>query len=143
MKATADLFLYTTRRGLGAAGEMKVKEALEKQGYPVDASHSHKCGDLTAFDRLARPIYIEVKTARQNKRGEWCFTLFKKDNHTDHRACDFVILLAVLKTGLAIPFVIPCEKVQRVTAITFHTHPQSYAGKYAYYRQNINELRLK
>lgn len=145
MPATADFFLCNTRRALGAAGELKVAEALIAQGFEVDASHPHKSGDLRVFDEWGDVFYVEVKTARQNARKEWCFTLYKLwqgRECTDHRSCDFVVLLAVLKSGQAIPFVIPCDKLQRVKAISF-SHPQTYAGKYSYYRQNIKELRLK
>lgn len=146
MTATADFYLANTRRALGAAGECKIKEALEAQGFTVDASHPHKSGDLRVFDAQGNILYVEVKTARQNARKEWCFTLYKRwqgRECTDHRSCDFVILLAVLKSGQAIPFVIPCSKIGSVKAITLATHPQTYAGKYSYYRQNIKELRLQ
>lgn len=137
--------LAHTRRALGTAGEIAVAQALEASGYSVSSPHTPKRGDLLVFDPAGNRFKVEVKTARQNARKEWCFTLFKRwqgRECADHRSCDFVVLLAVLKFGDSVPFVIPCAQVARITAITLYHHPLDYSGKYSTYRRNIKELRL-
>lgn len=150
MQATADFFLATTRQALGTAGEMKVKEALEASGFTVDASHPYKCGDLRVFDRAGNILYVEVKTARSSRsktREGFNFSLYRKIPNgrvcTDHRGTDYTILLCVLKSGNCVPFVIPTREIARITQITVPPDTWNYAGKYARFRQNINELRLQ
>lgn len=142
MNTTADFYLAMTRNVLGLAGELKVKEALEAQGFQVDTHPVKKFGDLRAISPQGEVFYIEVKTARQNSRKQWCFTLIKRKK-TDCSHCDYVIMLAILKSGQAIPFVVPVGAIERLTAITLPKHPLEYAGIYAQYRQNIKELRLQ
>ncbi len=125
-----------TRRGIGALGERLAAGLLEKAGYLVSFTrYGEKRGDLVAIDQTTgEVIRIEVKTSRRGKDRRWRFTLHKR-GCTDHRHADVVILLAVLKSGRAIPFVVPVEAIQHVHAVTICSHPEAYGGKLAVYRQ--------
>lgn len=141
-----DWFLVNTRRALGAAGEIAVAQALVASGYLVDNPHNAKAGDLSVFDSDGHKFKVEVKTARLNTEKRFCFTLYKRwqgRECADHRSCDFVVLLCVLKSGAAVPFVLPTSAVRFQKSIAIGQDPRGYAGKYAQYRQSLKELRLK
>ncbi len=137
--------LYSTRRAIGAAGEITIAKALESVGWSVDNPHTAKKGDLLCYSKTGREVRIEVKTARRNVRGEYCFTLIKSDKYgsADHRSTDFTIFLCLTKSGIPVPFVIPTCEIRDQRSLTITSHPLDYAGKYARFRQNIRNLRLK
>jgi hypothetical protein len=55
---------------------------------------------------------------------------------------DFVILLAVTKMGTIFPFVLP-GVINMPKHISISTHPTTYTGKYARFRQQPGCLRLE
>lgn len=128
------------RKGIGAAGEMTARLLFEKAGYAVRLAGRHR-GDLTVIDTTTgESTNIEVKTARRGKGGKWRFTLFKQ-GCTNHLDADYVLLLAVLKSGRCVPFLVPVDKLADQKQAVITSHPDSYTGKLAAYRQ-IGDLRL-
>lgn len=131
---------------VGLYGEQIVAAALREQGYQVEHfRRGTKRGDLVATDpETGEVITIEVKTSRRGASGFYQWTLFKRDKYgaTNHRYSDIVVLLAALKTGRVVPFVIPVNAIRNLHSIKFRTHPQDYAGRYARYRQKIHNLDL-
>jgi hypothetical protein len=122
-------------RQIGGIGEIWLSEALKNQGYEVTPGiQGQKRGDLLAIDpQSGEMTRIEVKTARKCKDGKWRFTLAKK-GHTDHRHADKVALLAVLKTGDVVVFMIPVEEISRQQQAVITSHPERYNGKLAQWR---------
>lgn len=123
----------------GAHGEQLAANMLQRAGYLVDfVPQRDHAGDLRATDPATGETWrIEVKTARREASGRWQFLMRKADRHgvTDCANADLVMLLAVLKTGQAVPFIIPCPALAGVQKITIPSHPEEYAGKWASYRQ--------
>ena len=120
-------------RGIGAAGELTARLMFERAGYQVStAAKLH--GDLCCIDPDTGEMkHVEVKTARQAKDKKWRFTLVSKG--TNHRHADFVLLLAALKSGRVIPFLIPVEAIANQRQAVICSHPESYSGKLAQFRQ--------
>lgn len=129
-----------SRSGIGALGERYVGAALEKQGWQVSYQHCNKQGDLRAWNpETGEIVRIEVKTARRNADGNWCFNLFKKGK-TSVLHADVVILLAVLKSGRPVPFIVPVTAIANRHYIKLSRHPEEYAGQLAQYRRKEIEL---
>lgn len=123
-----------TRRNIGTWGKLTVYQRLEKAGWLVSFCHCEKRGDLRATNPLTGEVlYIEVKTARQGRDKKWRFTLVK-DGCTDYRDSDKVVLLAVLKSGDVVPFIIPVSEIPSRRQICITSHPASYTGWAASYR---------
>jgi len=124
-----------SRRGIGAMGERIAAQLLEKSSYQVSFTRPReKRGDLRAVDPATGQVHlIEVKTARRCKDGKWRFTLYLK-NKINHRHADTVMLLAVLESGRAIPFVIPSNILANQHQAVITSHPETYTGKLAAYR---------
>lgn len=59
--------LTDTARSVGLYGEVYLSNTLEKRGLRV--STSHKAGDLTVINPDGELVHVEVKTARQDKKG--------------------------------------------------------------------------
>lgn len=131
-------YMEQTARAVGMAGELYAAVALEKQGFEVSFTHpGEQRGDLRVVDPKTGVVWhIEVKTARRGKRG-WQFILRKDDKagKTDCRHADFVILLAVMKSGRNVPFIIPVHEIGEQQKITITSHPDVYEGKWAAYRR--------
>lgn len=133
-----------TRIAVGSAGEMMVARALEAQGYRVSIPHER--GDLTAILTDGQILSIEVKTARKGKDGKYRFTLIKYwqgRTCTDHRNTDLVILVCILKTGDAVPFVIPTATIGNRRALAISSYPTDYTGWLAPFRQSLNSINLE
>lgn len=128
-----------TSVALGSAGENLVSLALQANGYTVKTAY--EMGDLYVVDKEGTVYYVEVKTARKASDKKWRFTLYKKYQQ-DHRYSDFVVLVCVLKTGFAVPFVIPTSFVRDIHACAITSFPDTYQGKFAQFRQSIRTLRL-
>jgi len=128
---------------VGSAGELVAYDLLERAGYEVARiGRGDKRGDLLAIDKDTGEMWrIEVKTSRNTGRG-WRFSLFKA-GHTDCRHADVVMLLAVLKNGKCVPFVIPVSAVGNRKTIEFRREPKDYTGQWAAYRQKPHELTLE
>lgn len=124
---------------VGLAGEIVVARAFEANGYAVDISHEG--GDLHVIDADGVMHRVEVKTARKGKGGYWRFTLYKKGSQ-DHRKADFVVLLALSKTGYGVPFVLPISACRDKNSAAISSWPLYYRGWLAQYRQTIRSLRL-
>ena len=124
-----------TRHSVGALGERIAANLLEKAGYSVSFTHpGERRGDLRVCNPTTGEVHhIEVKTARRGKDGKWRFTLVK-DGATDFRDSDFVLLLAVLKTGKTTLFFIPVPELGQRRQICITSHPESYAGLFCKYR---------
>lgn len=128
-----------TEVAVGLLGEIAVARAFEANGYGVDISHN--CGDLTVIDTDGVIHRVEVKTSRKGTDGRWRFTLYKKGSQ-DHRKADFVVLLALAKTGHGIPFVLPIDVCRSKHSATISTWPLTYNGWLSQYRQSMRKLRL-
>jgi len=129
------------RNSVGMAGEALIALALQDCGYPVAVNH--KRGDIQVWTKdIKKTAYIEVKTARRGKDGKYRFTLLK-NGCTDHRNADIVILVCLLKTGDAIPFVVPVTVLYEQKQCVITSDPWSYAGKLSPYRQNLKTLHLE
>lgn len=136
--------LGTSRVAIGTAGEQLVARALERNGYQIATNHDH--GDLRAFLANGDTINIEVKTARRGKRGHYNFTLQKcwqGRQCCDHRDSDLVIFLCVLKTGDAIPFVVPVGVVGNRRAASVSSYPLEYRGWLSPWRQPLEMINLE
>lgn len=128
------------RLGIGTAGEMTARLLFEQAGYAVRLAGRNK-GDLTIIDTGTGESWnVEVKTSRRNRDGKWRFKLVKA-GHTDHRYADYVLMLAVLKSGRCIPFLVPVAALENQRQAVICSHPESYSGKLAQYRQ-IGRLKL-
>lgn len=128
------------RKGVGTAGEITAQLLFEKAGYAVRLAGIQK-GDLTVIDTTTGESWnVEVKTSRRNRDGKWRFKLFVK-GHTSHLHADVVLLLAVLKSGRCVPFLVPVAEIANQRQAVICSHPDSYSGKLAQYRQ-IGVLRL-
>lgn len=128
---------------VGVAGEQWVALALKAAGYEVRITHERGLGDLRVVDGDGVVQYVEVKTARANVRGKWCFTLFKRKGQrvkTDHRRADVVVLVVVTRSGGCVPYVIPAGMLNQ-NSVQISGHPGEYVGKYAQYKQG-EEIRL-
>jgi alkylation response protein AidB-like acyl-CoA dehydrogenase len=125
-----------SRRAVGALGERLAAALLEKAGYVVSFTQpGQQRGDLVAIQPgTGEMIFVEVKTARRGRDGKWRFTL-RKRGCTDHRHADVVILLAVLKSGRPVPFVVPVDTLRHKNHAVITSHPEAYNGRLAVYRQ--------
>lgn len=135
----SQLRLANNSYNAGVHGEHLAAALLEKAGYLVEfVRRDDHAGDLRATDQASGEVWrIEVKTARRSAAGRWQFLLRKNDRHgvTTCQQSDLVLLLAVLKTGTAVPFLIPCPALAGIQKIEIPSHPEEYAGKWAVYRQ--------
>lgn len=141
--ATIRRYLASNRRALGALGERLAALLLTEAGYQVQSAESARAGDLRAI-LSENEFRVEVKTARRGRDSKWHFTIRKNDQygHTDYRDSDVVVLLAVLRSGRCVSFVIPAGDIpdeQQHICIT--SHPERYAGRWSVYRQG-DEIRL-
>lgn len=129
---------------VGALGERTAWLLFEKAGYRVSRPAGKRHGDLRVIDPLSGLVaYVEVKTARRSKDKKWRFTLIVQGK-TDHRDADYVLLLAVLASGQAVPFLVPVDVLvnQRQAVIT--SDPLRYAGKLAAYRRaNLRNFTIR
>lgn len=131
---------HESRRNIGTWGELTVYNKLEQAGWNVSFCHYEKRGDLRAVNPdTGELLYLEVKTARQGRDKKWRFTLVK-DGCTDYRDSDRVILLAVLKSGEVVPFIIPVSEIPARRHICISSHPACYKGWAAAYR--VEDLAL-
>lgn len=128
-----------THTAVGLAGEIATARAFEVNGYAVDIAHEG--GDLHVIDTHGVIYRVEVKTSRKGADGRWRFTLYKKGSQ-DHKKADFVVLLALAKTGHAIPFVVPIDVCREKHSVCIPTWPLTYNGWLAQYRQSMRKLRL-
>lgn len=123
----------------GANGEALAVHMLTRSGYQARlVPQCEHAGDIQATDPETGEIWrVEVKTARRSAAGRWQFILRKKDRHgvTTCDQADVVLLLAVLKSGAAVPFVIPCADAAGLQKIELPSHPEGYSGRWAAYRQ--------
>lgn len=124
---------------VGLAGEIVIARCFEANGYTVDIAHDR--GDLHVFDSDGVMSIVEVKTARKDAAGRWGFCLYKKGQQ-NHRNADFVVLLALAKTGYGIPFVVPIEACRDKNVATISSWPLTYRGWLSPYRQSMRKLRL-
>lgn len=120
-------------QAIGTAGELTARLMFQKAGYKV--SHAGQLrGDLQITNQTTGEIcLIEVKTARRGKDKKWRFCLVKH-GRCDHRHADKVLLLAVLKSGRVVPFLIPVDQLTHQRQAVICSHPETYAGKFAQYR---------
>lgn len=129
----------------GKVGEQMIFHMLKLQGYQVYEPDGKCQGDIKVIDQTTgEALKVEVKTASVDKRGHYQFCLRKKDKYggTDCAPADFVILVAVTKSGSHSIFVIPAgELTTKATKIT--GNPHEYAGKWAKFRQYHNTVNLR
>jgi hypothetical protein len=128
---------------LGLTGEILVAQALHKRGY--ETYITHKNGDLLVYDKRGTALTVEVKTARKNSRGHYCWCLIKDwqgRRCCDHRKSDFTVLLCVLRTGNVVPFVLPARSLADRRSVAVTSNPRTYAGWLSAFRQSIDYIRL-
>lgn len=128
---------------IGRLGEETAWLQLERCGYLVAGRHpGENAGDLLAIDQGTGEAWsVEVKTARINSEGKWKFCL-TKPGKTCHKNADVLLLLAVLPDFIEVcPFVIPTGDCN-VKPIQLASHPVTYAGKWARYRQKSRNIIL-
>lgn len=136
------------RNAIGALGERMAALLLQQQGYVVDhvGRDRQRRGDLRVIDGAGEVIRVEVKTARRGKDTKWRFLLWKKSTEVksgqDCRDADILILLAVLKTGDVVPFVIPMPEARDRSQICITSHPDTYTGCWSSYRQPPGQLSI-
>jgi hypothetical protein len=131
--------MATTRHSVGATGETVVARAFEANGYSVAITHD--CGDMTVYNEHGEAFHVEVKTSTKGKDGRYRFNLYKRGSQ-DHRDADFVVLLAVGKTGFGVPFVVPVDVIRDKHHLAVGTSPNFYRGYLAAYRQSMRKLRI-
>ena len=129
-------------RALGTLGEQLTFRILEKRYHVSNTHPKERRGDLRVVTDDGLILRVEVKTARQSTDGKWRFTLYKA-GHTDHRDSDVIIALCVLPAGYVVPFVIPTTAVAQQRALVISSNPQTYAGKFARFRQHIRTINLE
>lgn len=121
---------------VGALGERTAWLLFEKAGYHVSRPAGKYHGDLRVIDPLTGTVaYVEVKTARRSKDKKWRFTLIVQGK-TDHRDADYVLLLPVLASGQAVPFIIPADVLANQRQAVITSDPLRYSGKLAAYRRS-------
>lgn len=129
---------------VGVYGECIVRETLMDADFVVITPRDGEGrGDLRAIHPdTGETIVIEVKTARRGSDGRWKFQLWKNDKHgvTSHLHSDVIVLLAALKSGDVVPFVVPVEAARRQKSISIPSHPKDYAGAWAKYRTHMSDL---
>lgn len=133
-----------SRGAIGMAGELLLARCLEQRGYSVNTDHRR--GDLKVILPSGEILGIEVKTARKNKDGDYHFTLYKHWQGrlcTDARHADIVALLCIMKTGDAVPFILPVTAAGDRKAVAICGYPMSYKGWLAPYRQTLRSLQLE
>lgn len=134
-----DMLNNPNAHSVGLYGETIVREVLSQKGYEVVTPQSGV--DLQVIDPETGEILgVEVKTSRRGKHG-WQFTLWKKGSQ-NHHLSDIVILLAHVKVGLPVAFVIPTKHIRDLHSIKIASHPLNYDGKYARFRQELRKLSL-
>ena len=126
---------------MGSLGEQVVKEQLEANGAIVRYSaKGEHMGDLTVLNSsTGELISIEVKTAKLSKDRKYRFTL-RKDGSQDCSGVDYVVLLVVLKTGFAVPYVIPGERLEGKRQACITSHPDTYSGQYSSFKCSIESI---
>lgn len=133
-----------THTAVGAMGEQTAAALLRQSGYTVShTGRGERRGDLRAVDPTTGEMWrVEVKTARRSKSGRWKWSL-RKPGHTDIGDADIVLLLAVLKSGRAVVFVVPTGAFGDVKTFECRTHPEDYAGRFAVYRCRGQRISLE
>jgi len=129
----------------GSLGEELVMAMLNARGYSASRQIGKMRGDLRVVDLTsAEVLRVEVKTACANIRGKYQFLLRKKDRYggTNCGHADFVILLAVTRSGGCSLFVFPSE-VLPGRQVTICGNPFLYNGRYSNRRQTFKNLDLR
>lgn len=133
-------FRHYNANDIGAKGEQIVAHALQVSGYTVRTAHD--IGDLTVVSPQGEILYVEVKTARRSVDKKWRFLLYKIGSQ-DHRKADLVVLLCLLKSGDAVPFVVPTAVLKAKHQACITSMPNSYRGYLSRYRQSVRRLTLE
>lgn len=129
------VYPHPRRYSLGWMGEVTMQRQLESAGFQVRPGRRGE-GDLHAVDtRTGQVHFIEVKTAMRSTDRKWRFTLYKR-GCTDYRNSDLIILLAVLDDFSYISFTVPVAQLGQRSQLCITSHPASYKGWLAPYRQS-------
>jgi hypothetical protein len=102
------------------------------QGYDISIS-DRKTGELL--------LTIEVKASRKAIDGKYRATTFK-ENCTDLRKSDVVIMWCVMDGGIAVPYIIPTKILGRKSSVCITSSPEKYSGKYAKYLKATNPITM-
>lgn len=143
-----DMLSNSKAKAIGTYGESLAKAALEKRGYIVSYTGTReKRGDLRVITPDGELLRVEVKTARRTPSGKYQFSL-RRDGvylYTSIDHADMLILLAVTRSGVPVPFVIPVNHLSpTLKQISMYApHPSDYHGRYAKYRQAMNAITLE
>ncbi|MDX2161163.1 MAG: hypothetical protein SF162_07560 [bacterium] len=132
-------------KAFGRMGEQIVFRALERQGYQVITAREREYrGDLVVIDPVTGQVTrIEVKTARPGAQGyQFCLERHGRYAFTTLSHSDVLILMAITRAGLPVPFVIPAQAYPRIKKLTIASEPTRYAGKYARFRQSLDCISL-
>lgn len=127
-----------SRSEMGQLGERYAVILFERNGYiPLPKRYKH--GDLGVIDPATGQTFnVEVKASRRRPDGKWVFLL--KNQRVDYRHADYVLLLATLKSGFPVCFLIPTSEIDCRSTIVITSDPRKYAGRWSKYR--TAELRL-
>lgn len=135
--------LSGSRAMLGRAGELLAQTIIEANGCQCDIEHIKFKGDLRVVTPSGCVLRVEVKTARQSKRGDWQFNLYKKSRagiHTDCTGADAVLLIAVRPSGMCHLFLVPCLVLFGRSSIKMCDPQHKAHQRYGIYRQFIDSL---
>lgn len=122
------------KRAVGKAGELLVKRLFVSAGFDVQPGERGRGDLIVTCLNCGQRLYVEVKTSRRCCDGRWHFTLRKK-GCTDHRNADYVVLVQVMNSGRAIPYVVPIEIVRYQQQAVISTAPEKYRGKFLSFMQ--------
>lgn len=135
-----------SRHAFGLAGESIIMRALENNGWKVINAPERKCGDLWVMLPDDKKLYVEVKSSKRCKDGNyrWCLTRQFPNGRTctNHQDSAFVILLAVTRALTPVVYVIPSVMLADQKNVCMSDNSLFSGGKYNLYRQNINSLNL-
>lgn len=126
------------RNEMGELGERYAFILFERNGY-IPLPKRRKQGDLAVIDPATGQTFnVEVKASRRRPDGKWVFLL--KNRYVDCRRADYLLLLATLKSGFPVCFLIPTSAIDNRSTIVITSDPRKYAGRWSEYR--TAELRL-
>lgn len=135
------LSMHVTPSGsqMGKLGEDYTLRLLEKSGYI--AEKIAKSDFQVTCPATGETWKLEVKTARVRSDRKYVFHLLDLP-YKDYRNSDVLLLLAVVKAGYPVPFVIPTAHIDPRATIVITSHPQTYRGRWSQYRQTQHQINL-
>lgn len=128
-------------QGAGAIGEKNIAPRLfQEAGFWVAENESvKKCGDITIARRdTGEQFRIEVKTMRES--GGMYQACLYREGKTDCKYADYVLLIAITKSGAICPFIMPTTVTGNQKNLAIRGNPFTTSGKWATWRFDISNL---